>query len=108
MAKSRTGRRRAASGPRRLPRPTSDREPAPAPRRRGFDPAQPFQVGRRPSAPLLLAVIGLMWVAAGVVALFVLTAGWRFVPAVVFVGVGLYYVRGASATVLRRERRGQR
>jgi hypothetical protein len=53
-------------------------------------------------------VIGLMWVAAGVVALFVLTAGWRFVPAVVFVGVGLYYVRGASATVLRRERRGQR
>ncbi|MGD0743033.1 MAG: hypothetical protein ABSA31_07095 [Acidimicrobiales bacterium] len=46
-----------------------------------------------------------MWVAAGLTTLFVLTAGWRFIPAVFFVGIGLYYVRGASATILRHERR---
>jgi hypothetical protein len=57
---------------------------------------------------LLLLVIGLMWVAAGVIALFAMTAGWRFVPAVVFAGVGLYFVRGASATILRRQRRSPR
>jgi hypothetical protein len=52
-------------------------------------------------------VVGLMWVAAGVIALFLMTANWRFVPAVAFAGVGLYFVRGASATILRRERRSQ-
>jgi hypothetical protein len=46
-----------------------------------------------------------LWVTVGVIALFGLHAGWRFVPAIVFVGIGLYYVRAASATVLRRERR---
>jgi hypothetical protein len=51
--------------------------------------------------------VGLMWVAAGVIALFAMTAGWRFVPAVVFAGIGLYFVRGASATILRRERRSR-
>jgi len=45
-----------------------------------------------------------MWVAAGVIVLFAMHAGWRFVPAVVFVGIGLFFVRGASATILRRER----
>lgn len=64
-------------------------------------------MGRRPSSPPLLMVVGLMWVAAGVIALFLMTANWRFVPAVAFAGVGLYFVRGASATILRRERRSQ-
>lgn len=76
-------------------------------RARGFDASQPFQVGRRPSSPLFLMAVGLMWVAAGVIALFAMTAGWRFVPAVVFAGIGLYFVRGASATILRRERRSR-
>jgi hypothetical protein len=52
-------------------------------------------------------VVGLMWVAAGVIALFLMTASWRFVPAVAFAGVGLYFVRGASAKILRHERRSQ-
>jgi hypothetical protein len=62
-------------------------------------------VGKRPSNPMFLSLVGVMWVAAGVVALFGLHAGWRFVPAIVFAGIGLYFVRSASATVLRRERR---
>jgi hypothetical protein len=79
-------------------------KPRPAPRR-GFDPAQPFQVGRRPSNPLFLMLVGLLWVVAGIVALFALHAGWKFVPAIVFVGIGLFFVRSSSATVLRRDRR---
>jgi hypothetical protein len=44
-------------------------------------------------------------VGCGLVALFKLTASWRLVPAIVFIGIGLYYVRAASVTVLRRENR---
>jgi hypothetical protein len=53
-------------------------------------------------------LVGVLWVVVGIVALFGLHAGWRFVPAVVFVGIGLYFVRSSSATVLRRERRRDR
>jgi len=43
-----------------------------------------------------------MWIAAGVIELFVLDASWRFVPAIVFVGIGLFFLRGAAVTVVRR------
>jgi hypothetical protein len=101
----RGGRKGPGSGratPKGRPQPS---RPAPANRRRGFDPTQPYQVGRRPSNPLFLMLVGVMWVVVGIVALFGLHAGWRFVPAIVFVGIGLYFVRSSSATILRRERR---
>ena len=48
-------------------------------------------------------MVGVMWIAAGVIELFVLDASWRFVPAIVFVGIGLFFVRGAAVTVVRRD-----
>ena len=45
-----------------------------------------------------------MWIVAGVVELFVLDASWRFVPAIVFVGIGLFFVRGAAVTLNRHDR----
>ena len=46
-----------------------------------------------------------MWVGAGVVALIALTASWKLVPGIVFIGIGLLYLRGAAATVVRRAER---
>lgn len=43
-----------------------------------------------------------MWIAAGVVALVALQASWKLVPGIVFIGIGLLYLRGAAATVARR------
>ena len=44
-----------------------------------------------------------MWIVVGVVELFALDASWRFVPAIVFVGIGLFFVRGAAVSVTRRD-----
>jgi hypothetical protein len=44
-----------------------------------------------------------MWIAVGVIELFALDATWRLVPAIVFVGIGLFFVRGAAVTVTRHE-----
>jgi hypothetical protein len=63
------------------------------------------QVGRRPSSPGFLMVVGLMWVASGVVALTSLTASWKIIPGVVFIGIGLFFIRGAATSVVRREER---
>jgi hypothetical protein len=41
------------------------------------------------------------------VALFALTATWKYIPGVVFIGIGLFYLRGALATVARHEERLQ-
>ncbi|MCL4423638.1 MAG: hypothetical protein M1115_10855 [Actinobacteria bacterium] len=60
------------------------------------------QVGKRPSSPAFLAVLGVVWIAVGLVAAFGLHASWRLVPTVVAIGIGLFFLRGASATVLRR------
>jgi hypothetical protein len=43
-----------------------------------------------------------MWIGSGVVALVALHASWRLVPGIVFVGIGLLFLRGAAATVVRR------
>jgi len=47
-----------------------------------------------------------MWIAAGIWALVSLTASWKLVPGIVFIGLGLLYLRGAAATVARRADRG--
>jgi hypothetical protein len=72
---------------------------------RKLDPDTPVQVGRRPSSPAFLVVVGLMWVAAGIIAIASLSAGWKFVPGILFIGIGLFFLRGAGATVARREQR---
>jgi hypothetical protein len=66
---------------------------------------EPVQVGRRPSSSGFLLLVGVMWLAVGVVMIFTLTASWRFVPGIVSLGIGLMFLRGAGATELRRERR---
>jgi len=61
-----------------------------------------LQPGRRPTSPGLLLAVALMWIAAGVVDLVALRASWKLVPGIVFIGIGLLYLRGAAATVARR------
>jgi hypothetical protein len=63
------------------------------------------QVGRRPSNPTFLAVVGLAWIICGIAAFFVFKESWRIVVGVVFIGVGLYWLRGAFATITRHEER---
>jgi len=63
------------------------------------------QVGRRPSNPTFLAVIGLAWIICGIAAFFIFKQSWRIVVGVVFIGVGLYWLRGAFATITRHEER---
>ena len=46
-----------------------------------------------------------MWIVCGIVALVALHASWKLVPGLVFIGVGLFFLRGAAATVVRREER---
>ena len=65
----------------------------------------PGQVGRRPSRPGFLLAVGGAWIVVGVVILTTLDAGWRIIPGVVAIGIGLFFVRGAAVTVLRREGR---
>jgi hypothetical protein len=45
-----------------------------------------------------------MWVAGGVFCFVKLTAGWRLVPAIVFIGIGGLFFRGAMMSTVRRER----
>ena len=51
-----------------------------APRRRGFDPSSTIPGRPQTVVAPLLVVTGVMWVAAGVIVLFAMHAGWRFVP----------------------------
>ena len=60
-------------------------------------------VGRRPSSPGFLLLVGAVWIACGLVALFALSATWKLIPAVCFIGIGLFFIRGAAATVVRRD-----
>jgi len=92
MRKPGRGRARPRSGA-TPPGPSSGATPSPEKR----------QVGRRPSPPGLLLTIGVLWVAAGVVVFTRVHATWRLIPAIVGAGIGLYYLRGAATTVLRRD-----
>ena len=87
--------------------PKGGAEPAPAAKgSRRPDPAKPMgQVGKRPSKPGFLAAVGLAWIVCGIAAFFIFAATWRIVVGVVFIGVGLYWLRGAFATVTRHEER---
>jgi hypothetical protein len=50
----------------------------------------------------MLLLIAVAWIGCGIVALVSLKAGWKLVPGIVFIGVGLLFFRGAAATVARR------
>jgi hypothetical protein len=81
-------------------KPQRRKRPAPKPRGDGTP-----QVGRHPSPPLLLFAIAAMWILVGVIALVALSATWRLIPGIVFIGLGLLYLRGALTTVARRGER---
>ena len=87
-------------------RPPSGRSKPPAPAGRGSAGARraegPPVVGKRPSHPRFLAVVGLLWVAAAIFALFALHTGWKLIPVICFAGVGFLYLRGAAGSYLRR------
>jgi hypothetical protein len=73
-------------------------------RRKDANEQQP-QVGKRPSNPGFLVLVGIVWIAAGIYELLKLKASWKLVPGIFFIGVGLLFLRGAAQTVLRREQR---
>ena len=68
-------------------------------------PAPTPQIGRRPSRPGVLFVVAAMWIGCGILAMVALTASWKYIPGVVFIGIGLFYLRGALGTVARHEER---
>ncbi len=73
---------------------------------RSKQPSEPTpQIGRRPSKPGFLFAIAAVWIVCGVVALVSLKANWKFIPGLVFIGIGLFYLRGAFGTVARHEER---
>ena len=75
------------------------------PPRQRPDPDRPVQVGKRPSSPYFLVIVAVLWVAVGIVIMVAATFSWRFVVGIVAIGIGLFFLRGAGATVLRREQR---
>ena len=64
----------------------------------------PDQVGRRPSNPSFLALIGVVWIACGIIALVKLSAGWKIIPGIVFIGFGVFFLRGALVAMARHDR----
>src|SRR4051794_35392826 len=62
----------------------------------------PAQVGRRPSRPSFLLAVAVAWLVVAVVILTTFSAGWRFIPGVFAIGIGLFFARAAAATVVRR------
>ena len=107
-----TNERKAASNGRATPKggpkkPTPGKAGArnrPA-KRPPLDIDKPVTIGRRPSSPGFLAIVAVMWLAVGVVVILTMQSTWKLVPAIVAIGIGLMFLRGAGATVLRRERR---
>jgi hypothetical protein len=77
----------------------------PPPGRRRIDPDAPVQIGRRPSNPAFLLLLAVLWIAVGIVVMVAASFSWRFIPGVVAIGFGLFFLRGAGATVVRREQR---
>jgi hypothetical protein len=85
------------------PRKRQQRRPA-ASKPRAQQP--PGQVGRRPSQPGFLFLVGLLWIAAGVGALVALSASWKLIPAILFFGIGFLWLRGAATAINRQEAHG--
>jgi hypothetical protein len=59
-------------------------------------------VGRRPSSPGFLLLLGASWIACGIIAIVGMSASWRLIPGIVFIGIGALFLRAAATTVVRR------
>ena len=46
-----------------------------------------------------------MWLAVGVVVLVDVSASWHLIPGIVAIGIGLFFLRGAAASLVRRDAR---
>jgi hypothetical protein len=68
-------------------------------------PDGPGQVGRRPSSLGFLLLVSVMWLAVGIVVLVGVSASWHIVPGIVAIGIGLFFLRGAAASLVRRDTR---
>jgi hypothetical protein len=90
---------------RRKQKKSTSRAPARPPARKPAPQPEHLQVGRRPSRPGFLALVGIMWIAVGIVEFVALHASWRFVPGIVFVGIGILFLRGAATAAARHEDR---
>jgi len=103
MADDRRNKKRGSGG---RVTPKGGQTPSPgASSRPGREPKPIGQVGRRPSSPKFLLAVAIAWIACGIAAFFLFSASWRIVVGVVFIGIGLYWLRGALATVTRHEER---
>lgn len=65
------------------------------------------QVGRRPSSPTKLLVFSIVYVACGVLSFFALKGTFGVVIGVVFIGIGLLWLRGAATAKLRQQQRNE-
>lgn len=54
-----------------------------------------YQVGHQRSDPRLLALVAAAWIVVGIVILVGMHAGWKLVPGVFALGVGMLFLRGA-------------
>jgi hypothetical protein len=95
-------KRRRKQGPQGGATPTGASAP---PARGPARPDQPGQIGRRPSSPGFLTLVGLMWVGVGVIIFVTMSWSWRLVPAILAGGIGFLFLRGAARTVIRRDER---
>jgi hypothetical protein len=65
------------------------------------------QVGRRPSSPAKLLVFSIVYVAAGILSFFTLKGSLAVIIGVVFIGMGLLWLRGAATAKLRQQQHSQ-
>ncbi len=63
------------------------------------------QVGKRPSSPAFLFGVSGLWIAAGALIWYSMSATWKLIPAIFAIGVGLFFLRGALQTVVRHDER---
>jgi hypothetical protein len=72
------------------------------------DPDRPVgQVGRRPSSPVKLFLFFVVYLVAGILAFFTLSGSLGIILGVVLIGVSLFWLRGASAAVVRQQQHRQ-
>jgi hypothetical protein len=69
------------------------------------DPDKPLgQVGKRPSSPLKLFAFFLVYFVCGIIAFFVLKGGLRVILGILFIGISLFWLRGAATATVRLQR----
>jgi hypothetical protein len=83
----------------------TQKRPSGAPTGRPAKPDEPVQIGKRPSSPGFLTLVGVMWVGVGAVIFLTMSWSWKLIPAILAAGIGFLFLRGAAQTVIRREGR---